>query len=179
MGAVAVRNPLLAPIAETITTLGGVFGIGALMMALLAWVGIRRHNWRLAGLLAGSMGLSVALTLGLKDLITRVGPPASATIGPGATGFAFPSGYTLNTTVFFGLLAGVALARTRTVFGRIGIVAGWLVASLLVGLSRLYLGYQWLTDVMAGFGVGVGVLAITVIVGIGFGGRELLGRRVG
>jgi undecaprenyl-diphosphatase len=65
--------------------------------------------------------------------------------------------------VFFGLAAALAMTRVRSARARAGIVAAWALASVAVGLSRIYLGYHWLTDVMAGWSIGLGVLALTAL----------------
>lgn len=161
--AVALRTPLLTLPAHAFTYLGGTPSITSLVLVLLAWTGLRRRNWPLAGILAGSMILSVLLTIGMKHLVERHRPPATLVLGAVETGFSFPSGHTLNSTVFFGLVAGVALTRVRSRAGRAGVVLAWLGVSAAVGLSRIYLGYHWMTDVLGGFVIGVGVLAVTLI----------------
>jgi undecaprenyl-diphosphatase len=161
--AVASRTMVITPLAQVVTFLGSTVSIGAMALALVAWVGWRRRQRVLAMILAGSMAASAALTVGLKLLLARPRPPAALVMGPVDTGFAFPSGHTLNSTVFFGLLAGLALTQMRTPGRKVAVVALWLAASLAVAASRVYLGYHWMTDVMGGFGVGVGVLAATVI----------------
>lgn len=84
-------------------------------------------------------------------------------LGPVDSSYAFPSGHTLNATVFFGLVAALALTRVRSRLGRVAVVLAWLGASLAVGASRLYLGYHWLTDVLAGWSIAAVVLSLAAI----------------
>lgn len=158
------RTPLLTGFADAATLLGGTVSIGALTVGVLAWLLWRRRAPRTALLVASTMATSVVLTVVLKHVIGRARPPATTLLGPVDGSFAFPSGHTLNSTVFFGLVAGLALAQTRSVKGRALVVATWAAASLCVGLSRVYLGYHWLTDVMAGWSVGIGVLGLVTVV---------------
>jgi undecaprenyl-diphosphatase len=159
---VAERHPSLTVLAQIATFLGSTASIGALTLLLVAWTGWRRQ-WRTTGLIAAAMTASVALTIGLKQVVGRARPPTSLVLGPVDTGYAFPSGHTLNSTVFFGLLAALAVTRVHSVVGRAGIVLAWVGASAAVGLSRIYLGYHWLTDVMAGWSIALGVLAVTAL----------------
>jgi membrane-associated phospholipid phosphatase len=85
----------------------------------------------------------------IKTLTHRARPPATQAIGHW-TGYAFPSGHTSKATATYGMLAA-----TTTRWGRK--VALWTAAVLvagLVGLSRLYLGVNWLTDVLGGLALG-------------------------
>ena len=84
---------------------------------------------------------------------------------PGSeTTASFPSGHTIGTATFL-LVAGYLVAsRNRTR----GVVVGWLVAGVVgasaVALSRLYLGYHFLTDVVAAGGLAVVVLGVVTVV---------------
>lgn len=160
--AVALRNAPLTDLAQATTFLGSTISIGVLTMLAMAWSGWRRR-WATTGLIAATMAVSAALTLVLKQTVGRSRPPAHFVLGPIDHGYAFPSGHTLNSTVFFGLLAAIALARLRSPAARTGTVVVWLSASAAVGLSRIYLGYHWLTDVMAGWTIGAGLLACAAL----------------
>jgi undecaprenyl-diphosphatase len=105
------------------------------------------------------MAASAVIIKGVKHLMGRPRPPLVDVLGPLDRSYAFPSGHTLYSTVFFGLVAGLLLARTENHLKRALIVLGWLVASAVVGVSRLYLGYHWLTDVVASWALAVAVLA--------------------
>jgi undecaprenyl-diphosphatase len=65
--------------------------------------------------------------------------------------YSFPSGHSLASFCFFGALATVLTARIEN--KRINFVT-WLIAGLmvlLIGLSRIYLGVHYTTDVVAGY----------------------------
>src|SRR6266511_2514791 len=95
----------------------------------------------------------------VKDLTHRARPPAAQAIGHW-TGFAFPSGHTTKATAVYGMLAAL-LAATTPRWGRK--VSVWTAAALLaglVGLSRLYLGAHWLTDVLGALTLGAAWLFV-------------------
>ncbi|HEX8133280.1 MAG TPA: alkaline phosphatase family protein, partial [Actinomycetes bacterium] len=83
-----------------------------------------------------------------------------------AGGFAFPSGHATDAVATYGVLAflGARAGRRRLPAG-----AAWAAAAVLVvvvGLSRVYLGVHWLTDVLAGVALGtVWVGSLILIVG--------------
>jgi undecaprenyl-diphosphatase len=79
---------------------------------------------------------------------------------------SFPSGHALYAASVFGGLAVLLTARIRSLLLQIAI---WLVAIsliLLVGLSRVYLGVHYPSDVLAGYAIGV-VWVTAVAVGDG------------
>jgi membrane-associated phospholipid phosphatase len=113
-------------------------------------------------LLNGSVGLVKTATgrLGPLQLGSEAVHAGASTIF--ADGTIFPSGHTANAVVTWGLLAWVA-RRHRRLWG---VVAGLLAVS--VGLTTIYLGTHWVSDVLAGWAAGglvlLAVLALTPLV---------------
>jgi undecaprenyl-diphosphatase len=163
---VAERSPALTAVAEAFTFVGSTPSLAVATLATVAWIAWRRRDLRSAVVVAVAMAASSALTIVLKTLIARSRPPAGLALGTAESSFAFPSGHTLNSTVFFGLLAGLVLIRTRHAWGRVAVVTAWIGASAAVGLSRLYLGFHWMTDVLGGWSVAVTVLALTATIAL-------------
>lgn len=157
------RLPVLDVAARALTFAGSEVVIGGLTVALLGYLWWRRRDRAAALLVAAAMGVSGALTLGLKALVARPRPPAAAVLGSVDTSFSFPSGHTLNTAVFLGVTVLVALYRlglAARVRAAVATVVGALLVSTGVGLSRVYLGYHWLTDVLASGAIAVAIIAV-------------------
>jgi undecaprenyl-diphosphatase len=150
---VAHREAWLTPLMQAATSLGDVAVLlGLVVLAGLAWW-IRTRSWRPLGLLAAAYLGTWVLSDTIKTLTHRARPPAAQAIGHWG-GYAFPSGHTTKATATYGMLAAL-LAATTPRWGRK--VAAWTAAVLLaglVGLSRLYLGASWLTDVLGGLALG-------------------------
>jgi len=79
-------------------------------------------------------------------------------------GFSFPSGHVLFYTLFFGFVAflSLSLPNMKPQLRPILFTASFLVI-ILVGISRIYLGAHWPTDVIAGYLVGFALLEILVV----------------
>jgi len=118
-------------------------------------------NWkRPAVLLMTTMAGAVILNFALKMSFERARPdPFFDTPLPAS--YSFPSGHALYAACFYGVLAWLITARIQNKSLRILI---WLLAvllALMIGLSRVYLGVHYPSDVVAGFAAGV-VLVLTV-----------------
>jgi undecaprenyl-diphosphatase len=162
--AVSSRTPVLTAVARALTFIGDVPVLVALMLiaALLLWRWTR--GLRAPALLLFAMAGSAALTYGLKALVERKRPGITYVLGPVDNGFAFPSGHTLNSTVFFATLAALLWVGLRSFGARVSLVAAAVLISFGIGLSRVYLGYHWATDVLAGWTVAVTWLALVTLV---------------
>lgn len=160
--AVELRSPVVTGVARALTFFGSAAALVPLTLLLIGGLLLRRR-WPAAVVVLAGMSASLLLTIALKGLVGRDRPPAVDVLGPESTGYAFPSGHTLNSTVFLGLVAGLLLMWLRPTWVRAVAVVGCAVTAVGVGLSRVYLGYHWLTDVMAGWSIGLAVLGTILL----------------
>ncbi len=138
--------------AADLTALGGISVLTLFAVVAFAFLLIQRKRLSAALLAAGLAG-GVALSEGLKALFERARPPA-AYQAVETLNASFPSGHALLSTVFY-LTLGVMLTRAfqrrrlkAFVLGVAMLIAG------LVGLTRVYLGAHWASDVVAGWCAG-------------------------
>ena len=68
---------------------------------------------------------------------------------------SFPSGHAMVSCCFFGVLAAILAARARSRLKRMAIFAVAALVVALMGFSRVYLGYHYPTDVLAGYAAAV------------------------
>jgi undecaprenyl-diphosphatase len=134
----------LTSLAAAVTLLGSVaFLTAATAIGLLAfyWAGWRRD----AAALAWLMGGAIVLDNALKFAFHRIRPEPFFGIAPES--YSFPSGHALFSSCFYAALA----SHARSAALRAWI---WLAAFLLViaiGLSRVYLGFHYPSDVLGGY----------------------------
>ena len=158
----STRTAALTAVAQALTFLGSRASLTTIAIAIALILAIRRRRTP-AVVFASTMLVSACLTVILKRMVVRPRPSVDDLIGPVSTSFSFPSGHTLNTAVLVALvlwlLSGGAGSTARAVYALIG---GLVVAG--VAWSRVYLGYHWLTDVVASIFVATALLSSMVLV---------------
>ena len=159
----SMRRPVLTIVAELASLVGSEVSVAVLSLLVLAWLWFGPRDRARAVLFAGAMGAGVVLTLLGKHLVERHRPAARYVMGPVDNGYSFPSGHTLFSTVFLGLVVLLLVWPTAARGTRVTAVVVASAASLVVGASRVYLGYHWATDVVAAWVLAVAVLAVTVV----------------
>jgi undecaprenyl-diphosphatase len=127
----------------------GLLPLGLAAGGAFLYRGWRRGAWLVVITLVGAAVLDV----GLKALFARVRPEAFFGY-PAPSSYSFPSGHALVATCFFGGVAVLLSHRLRWTLAQILVWAAAVALILLIGVSRIYLGVHYPTDVMGGFAVG-------------------------
>jgi undecaprenyl-diphosphatase len=162
--AVRLRTPLTSRLVTDFTDVGGVVGMPVIAVVVALGLSLAWRRW-MPLVLMGVAGLgSLVLTLTGKDLTARARPPRALAEPPFESSPSFPSGHTLNATVILGLTAYLLVIWLRRKRWRAVTVVVATVLVAAMGLSRVFLGHHWFTDVVAGWTIGLGWLA-TVITG--------------
>ncbi len=156
------RSPGLNGVVTDFTNLGGpvIMPVIATVAAIVLALWWRR--WTPILLMAVGAGGSVLLTVIGKQSIDRARPPTRLAVSPFETSPSFPSGHTLNSWVIFLLIAYLVSCRVESRGWRITATAVALVLAVAMGLSRVYLGHHWLTDVLVGWTLGTAWLIVVV-----------------
>lgn len=159
------RTPALTTLMTVITNIFGPVLLPVLIAVGAAAWGWRMRKWLDPALLVGAMVLSTAISMFVKTLIGRSRPEESFQLTPGLEeSFSFPSGHTTGAATLVLVTAYLAWRGRRSTRALIAWTVGALVTLVLVGGSRLYLGYHFLSDVLAGACVGLFVLGLVTCV---------------
>ncbi len=134
------------------TALGGIGVLSLLTLASFGYLwlqGLRRVALFLLLAIAGGLLLSLALKSGFER-------PRPELVSHGAMVYtsSFPSGHSMLSAVVY-LTGGALLAMVHSARRvRIYLIGCSVLATLLVGVSRVYLGVHWPSDVLAGWAAG-------------------------
>ncbi|MEI9971196.1 MAG: phosphatase PAP2 family protein [Ignavibacteriota bacterium] len=139
-----------------ITMLGSAWVMVPIGMGM-AWRLTVMHRRRQAVLLAIGYLVAELLSNLLKAAFQRPRPAVYFQLLRADT-FSFPSGHALVSTVFYGLTACVLASVYPS--RRAGAAIAVVVIALTIGLSRVYLGYHYPSDVLAGWTCAIGWLAL-------------------
>jgi undecaprenyl-diphosphatase len=159
------RSAPVTAIARVFNWLGLVYVTLPVRIGIAGLLALRRRWWHLAAF-AAAVVLSEVLIGTLKGVYDRARPPGSLVATSGAS---FPSGHSIAATVtaVAAVIALVPPGRARVAWG-----AAATAFSVLMALSRAYLGAHWLSDALAGVLLGASCALLAA-----FAVGELQGRR--
>ena len=159
-----IRSPLLDAVMNGLTALGSTIVVLPILLVSLAALYLKRRYGAML-FLAIALGGSLAIDATMKLIFERPRPKLDyAAVLPD---YSFPSGHAMNGVAFY-VAIGLIL---WSVFGRKAGLASTIVAIALaigIGVSRIYLGFHYLTDVVGGWLAGIVWL---LVVGAAFRAR--------
>ncbi len=140
-------SPTMTTIMRAFSILGGqILTVLAILVPGIFWFTGQR---RAASWMAITMIGALVLDLTLKYAFHRPRPVPFFGVVPHT--YSFPSGHSLFSFCFFGTLAGLLSSRTTSLSLRVALHTVAALLILCIGLSRIYLGVHYPTDVIAGY----------------------------
>ena len=144
----------LTPVMRLITQFGGTNLMIAWAMASLVLI----KNKRIAISVVSNLVLIALLNNILKLIVRRDRPTGFRLIAE--TGYSFPSGHSMVSMAFYGYLIYLIYKNVRNKKLRWTLIACFSLLILIIGMSRIYLGVHYTSDVFAGFLFSLGYLVI-------------------
>lgn len=146
----------VTPIMKFVTNLGGKFVL--ISLGIILFITLRKRK----------LGIYVALNLIiitiinqlLKHIVQRPRPNEYRIIDE--TGYSFPSGHSMVSTAFYGFLIYLICKYVKNKY--LKYISTVLLSFLIlwIGVSRIYLGVHYTTDVLAGFLISISYLIIYI-----------------
>jgi undecaprenyl-diphosphatase len=150
--AIPIGPRWLPEVARDVTALGSGADLALASTFLVGFLCINRR-FRAAGYVIASVGSGLLLCQFLKGFFVRRRPTAVAHL----THFdpeSFPSGHSMGSAVVYLTLGGILSRQVRGWVAKFYFLSVALLLTMLVGISRLYLGVHYPTDVLAGWAAG-------------------------
>jgi membrane-associated phospholipid phosphatase len=159
---IGIRTPWLNEAATAYTDVAGVVIMPIIAVVTMLFLSLRRRSWTPIILVLAAGGGSLLLTIAGKDIVGRARPDLADAVPPYETSPSFPSGHTLNAVAIAGILAYLLLLRQHRRVTRVLSIAVAVVFAVTIGISRVYLGHHWFTDVLAAFFLSGAWLALVI-----------------
>jgi undecaprenyl-diphosphatase len=157
----AHASPVGDRVAVVVTSLGSPVALAVIAVIVAAVLAYRRWWIVLTGWVTAFAG-GGALDWALKRVIHRPRPTGATAFLYGSS-FSFPSGHAMGSLIGYGMLAYLLIAYWPWARRhQVGVMIFTFILVLAIGLSRLYLGVHFLSDVIGGYAAGAVWLAACV-----------------
>ena len=144
------------PIAKLITNFGGALVLIGTTIILV----ISIKNRRIGLSIIANLGIVTGLNIVLKQIVQRPRPTEYRIVNE--TGYSFPSGHSMVSMAFYGFLIYLIYKYVKNQYLKIGLITFLSILIISIGISRIYLGVHYTSDVMAGFCISVSYLVLYV-----------------
>lgn len=142
------------PIAKFITWFGSVIGL----ISLTTLFFVLSKNKLIGWLMVFNVSLAGALNQSLKFIVQRPRPIGYRIVEE--NGFSFPSGHSMVSTAFYGFLIYLIYKKVKNSYLKIGLISFFTLLIISIGISRIYLGVHYTSDVIAGICISISYLII-------------------
>lgn len=143
------ETPFLTGIMEFFTMIGSTLAVAILSLLILYILyKVLHHRQELLLFIIVVVG-SPLLNFILKEIFHRARPDLHRLIEIG--GYSFPSGHAMNAFTVYGILTFLLWRHFFTRIGRSLLLFFSLFVVFMIGLSRIYLGVHYPSDIMAGY----------------------------
>jgi undecaprenyl-diphosphatase len=159
--AIDARSGPLTTLAIAVTNAGSAAAMGVLAALVVLWL-LRTSRLHDALFVGGTAAGASLVFTALKRLLDRDRPPLNNQL-VGAANESLPSGHATMAVAVLGSLV-VLLWAGRSTTARVAMVTAVALWVGAVGLTRIYLGVHWFSDVLAGWLVGGAWLALCAAV---------------
>jgi membrane-associated phospholipid phosphatase len=157
-----LRSPTLNTLVTAYTNIGGPVGMPILSVGFMLFLAVYRRSWTPVVLIVAAAAGSLLMTIVGKQFIGRTRPPRTDAVPPYEYSASFPSGHSLNALVIAGIIAYLLLLRQHSHRAGVITILAAAVFAFSMGLSRVYLGHHWFTDVLVAWTLGAAWLALVI-----------------
>ncbi|OAQ38106.1 hypothetical protein A5893_14980 [Pedobacter psychrophilus] len=155
------RSAHLNIIMKYITFVGDLFGY-LILCIILGLFFYFKKNWRVSLEITLVLVLASGLNVFLKNVISRPRPLINRIVY--ANFYSFPSGHAMSAIVFYGFISYLCLILLKKLWQKVMIVLFCVVMIFAIGISRIYLGVHYPSDILAGYLAGTAWLMFCLVI---------------
>lgn len=139
----------LTMVMKVVTWIGTVYGVGTIVVIGFIILSFKLRSRQQAFLLLGTVAGSIILNSLLKNVFQRDRPTINIILE--ASGHSYPSGHAMMALALYSTLAFIAWHYVKTTTSRLALILFAILMILLVGMSRIYLGAHYPSDIVGGY----------------------------
>jgi undecaprenyl-diphosphatase len=146
-----IGSSWLTDVADVITALGSLAVV--LPVALVSGIVLAvSRRWLELGVLVAAIAITIVGVDTIKDSVERPRPPNAPT---DVHGTAFPSGHAAYSVIYAWLAITVVVRLRPGLTNGTAVLVFGIALTALIGLTRIYLGVHYMSDVVSGWGLGI------------------------
>lgn len=142
------------PIAKVITNFGGATWLVIICFILLIVI----KNKKIGIAIASNLGIVTLLNILLKNILQRPRPTEYRIIDE--SGYSFPSGHSMVSMAFYGFIIYLIYKYIKNEYIKCFLITIISILIVTIGISRIYLGVHYTSDVLAGFLISIAYLIL-------------------
>ena len=144
------------PIAKFITNFGGAIFLAVLTIILFILI----KNKKIGASIFANLAIITALNQLLKNILQRPRPTEYRIIEE--TGYSFPSGHSMISMAFYGYLIYLIYKYVKNKYVKWTSMVLLSILICSIGISRIYLGVHYTSDVLGGFLISISYLVMYI-----------------
>ncbi|MCI8412074.1 MAG: phosphatase PAP2 family protein [Clostridia bacterium] len=149
-----VISDFATPIAKSITNFGGATWLVVICFILL----IAIKNKKIGIAIVSNLGIVTLLNILLKNILQRPRPTEYRIIDE--SGYSFPSGHSMVSMAFYGFIIYLIYKYIKNQYIKWFSITILSILIITIGISRIYLGVHYTSDVLAGFLISIAYLIL-------------------
>lgn len=159
---ISFRSPELNKILQFITNIGDIYGYLAVGSISSIAFYLKFKNWRFVIQMIFVLAISALSNLALKQVINRPRPDVEHLVSVAT--LSYPSGHAMSAISFYGFLIYLCNGFKINKWIKLGLIFFITILIFLIGISRIYLGVHFPSDIAGGFIAGLIWVAFCVII---------------
>ena len=152
----SIRNKNLTDTMNTITNIGSAYLLIVITILLLFFL----KNKKTCLLITLNLIFSFLSSQIVKFILQRERPINIGLVS--ASGYSYPSGHSMVSMAYFGFIAYLIYKNISNVFLKIIFIMLFILLSIVIGFSRIYLGVHYFSDVLGGFLLSIFYLSLFI-----------------
>ncbi len=152
----SIRNKNLTDTMNTITNIGSAYSLIVITILLLFFL----KNKKTCLLITLNLIFSFLSSQIVKFILQRERPINIGLVS--TSGYSYPSGHSMVSMAYFGFMAYLIYKNISNVFLKIIFIMLFILLSIVIGFSRIYLGVHYFSDVLGGFLLSIFYLSLFI-----------------